>query len=147
MKIYLAGSLFNEAEIRQRKWEGERMREVFPNAEVCNPIDQPFNENKESLPTPEMIYKSDAESIRSCDVFVADLTNEDPGVMLALGIAIQSKVPHIIGVNSDSRMASANQYEIPSYGMNHFVLGAILENGTLVSSFEKAIQTIINVTK
>ena len=142
MKIYIAGSLFNEAEIRQRRWEGERMREAFPNAEICNPIDQPFNENKDSLPTPQMIYASDVHSIETSDVFVADLTNEDPGVMLALGIAIQSKVSVIIGVNSDSRMTSANQYEIPSYGMNHFVLGAILENETLVSSFERAITII-----
>ncbi|WP_249805923.1 nucleoside 2-deoxyribosyltransferase [Copranaerobaculum intestinale] len=139
MKIYLAGSLFNEAEIKQRKWEGQRMREAFPEADVCNPIDQPFNENKESLPAPQTIYNSDIKSIRSCDVFVADLTNEDPGVMLALGIAIEAKVPHVIGVNSDSRMTCANQYDIPSYGMNHFVLGAVLENGILVSSFEKAV--------
>ena len=50
MKVYLAGSLFNEAEVAQRKKEGMIMRELFPNLMIFNPIDQPFNENKQSLP-------------------------------------------------------------------------------------------------
>ena len=52
MKLYLAGSLFNEAEVAQRQKEGKILREMFPNLEIFNPIEQPFNENKASLPTP-----------------------------------------------------------------------------------------------
>ena len=46
MKVYVAGSLFNEAEVAQRKKEGQLLRERFPSLDIFNPIDQPFNENK-----------------------------------------------------------------------------------------------------
>ena len=51
LKVYVAGSLFNEAEVAQRKKEGEILRATFPQLDIFNPIDQPFNENKQSLPT------------------------------------------------------------------------------------------------
>ena len=46
LKVYVAGSLFNEAEVAQRKKEGEILRATFPQLDIFNPIDQPFNENK-----------------------------------------------------------------------------------------------------
>lgn len=142
MKIYIAGSLFNEAEIAQRKKEGEMLRKNFPQAQIVNPIDQPFNKDKSSLPSPQQIYENDAREIIDSDILIADVTNEDSGVMLAIGLAIQSKKPMIIGVNSDMRIKTANKYEIPTYGMNHFVLGAILKHGHLVYSFDQAIALI-----
>lgn len=142
MKLYLAGSLFNEAEVTQRKLEGKLLRENFPKLKIFNPIDQPFNENKQSLPTPIDIFEGDENAVRNCDIFVADLTNEDAGVMVELGIALCTDTKLIIGINSDIRMNSANKYEIPSYSMNHFVLGAIQKNGCLVRSFEDAINKI-----
>lgn len=139
MKVYIAGSLFNEAEVAQRKREGKVMREMFPNLEIFNPIDQPFNDNKQSLPTPIDIYDGDTKAVEACDIFIADLTNEDAGVMVELGIAIKSNTKIIIGINSDIRLISANQYEVPTYGMNHYVLGAILKHGHFVHSFDEAL--------
>ncbi len=138
MKLYLAGSLFNEAEVNQRKLEGRILRERFPQLDIFNPIDQPFNENKESLPSSIEIFEGDARAVESCDIFICDLTNEDPGVMTELGMAIYTDTKIIIGINSDIRLKSANKYDIPTYGMNHFVLGAILRYGHLASSFEEA---------
>lgn len=142
MKVYIAGSLFNEAEAVQRKKEGELLRQNFPGLEIFNPIDQPFNENKEALPTPQEIYEGDTRAVEECDIFIADLTNEDAGVMVELGIAIQSDTAIIIGINSDIRLKSANRYEVPTYGMNHYVLGAILKHGYFVHSFEEAIEQL-----
>lgn len=142
MKLYLAGSLFNEAEVAQRQKEGKILREMFPNLEIFNPIEQPFNENKASLPTPEMIYEADANAVIDCDIFIADLTNEDSGVMVELGLAIQSQTKIIIGINSDIRLKTANQYDIPTYGMNHFVLGGILKYGYFVHSFDEAMNKL-----
>ena len=120
MKVYVAGSLFNEAEVAQRKREGELLRAAFPNLEIFNPIDQPFNENKASLPSPEMIFDGDTEAVLDCDIFIADLTNDDPGVMCELGIAIMNeKTKIIIGINSDIRLRDAHRYELPTYGVNH----------------------------
>ena len=141
MKLYLAGSLFNEAEVMQRKLEGIKLRENFDqhNIEIFNPIDQPFNEDKQTLPTPIDIFNSDTKAVINSDIFIADLTNEDPGVMMELGIAIMSNTKIIIGINSDIRLKSANTYDIPSYSMNHYVLGGLLKHGYLVYSFDEAI--------
>ena len=142
LKVYVAGSLFNEAEVAQRKKEWEILRATFPQLDIFNPIDQPFNENKQSLPTPEEIYDGDTKAVEDCDIFIADLTNEDAGVMVELGIAIKSHTKIIIGINSDIRLQSANRYDIPTYGMNHYVLGAILKHGYFVRSFDEAVETL-----
>lgn len=141
MKVYLAGSLFNEAEVAQRLKEGKILREKFPNIDLFNPIEQPFNENKQSLPTPIDIYDGDANAVINADIIILDMTNEDPGVMVELGLAIAHK-KKIIAINSDIRLKSANKYEIPSYAMNHFVLGGILKYGVLVYSFDQAIEEL-----
>ena len=144
MKLYLAGSLFNEAEVMQRKLEGIKLRENFDqhNIEIFNPIDQPFNEDKQTLPTPIDIFNGDTKAVINSDIFIADLTNEDPGVMMELGIAIMSNTKIIIGINSDIRLKSANKYDIPSYSMNHYVLGGLLKHGYLVFSFDEAISLL-----
>lgn len=142
MKVYVAGSLFNEAEVAQRKKEGEILRREFPQLDIFNPIDQPFNENKQSLPTPQEIYDGDTKAVEECDVFIADLTNEDAGVMVELGIAIKTNTKIIIGINSDIRLQSANKYDVPTYGMNHYALGAILSHGYFVRSFDEAVEKL-----
>lgn len=147
MKIYLAGSLFNEAEVAQRLKEGKLLREAFGDKiDLFNPIEQPFNENKQSLPTDIEIYEGDAKAVLNSDIFLADITNEDPGVMVELGLAIASN-KKILVVNSDIRLKSANKYDIPSYAMNHFVLGAIRKYGKLVFSFEEAIEELKKYVK
>lgn len=89
MKLYLAGALFNEAEIAQRLKEGKLLKEKFgERLSVFNPIEQPFNEDKQTLPTPEDIFNGDTRAVKNCDIFLADVTNEDSGVMVELGIAI-----------------------------------------------------------
>ncbi|WP_156285842.1 nucleoside 2-deoxyribosyltransferase [Oceanivirga salmonicida] len=141
MKVYIAGSLFNEAEVSQRLKEGKILREEIKDIDLFNPIEQPFNEDKQTLPTPESIYEGDANAVKNSDVVILDLTNEDPGVMVELGLAI-AYGKKIIGINSDIRLKSANKYEIPSYAMNHFVLGAILKYGVLVYSFKEAVEEL-----
>ena len=130
MKVYLAGGLFNEAEVAQRLKEGKILRDRIKGIDLFNPIEQPFNENKEKLPTPLDIFNGDTNAILNADVFLADITNDDPGVMVELGIAL-SNGKKIIAINSDIRLKSANKYEIPTYAINHYVLGAILKYGVL----------------
>jgi hypothetical protein len=141
MKVYLAGGLFNEAEVAQRLKEGKILRDRIKGIDLFNPIEQPFNENKEKLPTPLDIFNGDTNAILNADVFLADITNDDPGVMVELGIAL-SNGKKIIAINSDIRLKSANKYEIPTYAINHYVLGAILKYGVLVYSFEEAVKEL-----
>ena len=141
-KIYLAGSLFNEAEVAQRKLEGKLLRDNFKDKiKVFNPIEEPFNDNKDSLPSPNLIFLNDTKEVIAADIFLADITNNDPGVMVELGIAISNK-KYIIAIISDIRLKTANKYDIPTYGFNHYVLGGILENGVLVYSFDEAMEKI-----
>ena len=141
MKVYLAGGLFNEAEVAQRLKEGKILRDRIKGIDLFNPIEQPFNENKEKLPTPLDIFNGDTNAILNADVFLADITNDDPGVMVELGIAL-SNGKKIIAINSDIRLKSASNYEIPTYAINHYVLGAILKYGVLVYSFEEAVKEL-----
>ena len=141
MKVYLAGSLFNEAEVAQRLKEGQILRENVKGIDLFNPIEQPFNENKQTLPTPIDIFDGDTNAVLAADVILLDMTNEDPGVMVELGIAVANN-KKIIAVNSDIRLKSANKYDIPSYAMNHYVLGAILKYGVLVHSFAEAVEEL-----
>lgn len=141
MKVYLAGGLFNEAEVAQRLKEGKILRDRIKGIDLFNPIEQPFNENKEKLPTSLDIFNGDTNAILNADVFLADITNDDPGVMVELGIAI-SNGKKIIAINSDIRLKSASKYEIPTYAINHYVLGAILKYGVLVYSFEEAVKEL-----
>ena len=135
MKLYLAGALFNEAEIAQRLKEGKLLSERFGERLSV------FNEDKQTLPTPQDIFNGDTYAVENCDIFLADVTNEDSGVMVELGIAIALN-KKIIAINSDIRLKSANKYDIPSYAMNHYVLGGILKHGTLVYSFEEAMNEL-----
>lgn len=141
MKVYLAGGLFNEAEVAQRLKEGKILRDRIKGIDLFNPIEQPFNENKEKLPTPLDIFNGDTNAILNADVFLADITNDDPGVMVELGISL-SNGKKIIAINSDIRLKSASKYEIPTYAINHYVLGAILKYGVLVYSFEEAVKEL-----
>lgn len=146
-KIYLAGSLFNEAEVAQRKLEGKLLRDKFKDKiKVFNPIEEPFNDNKDSLPSPNLIFLNDTKEVIAADIFLADITNNDPGVMVELGIAISNK-KYIIAIISDIRLKTANKYDIPTYGFNHYVLGGILENGVLVYSFDEAMEKIKDYLK
>ena len=75
---YIAGALFNEGEIAQRITEGKALREKMPEVEWYNPIEAPVND-KSKLPT-DYVLKS--------DYILADLSREDLGVAMELGISI-----------------------------------------------------------
>ncbi|WP_196759749.1 nucleoside 2-deoxyribosyltransferase, partial [Streptobacillus moniliformis] len=66
-------------------------------------IEQPFNEDKQTLPTPIDIYSGDANAIINSEIIILDMTNEDAGVMVELGLAIAYN-KKIIAINSDIRL-------------------------------------------
>lgn len=86
-KGYIAGSLFNEAEVAQRLKEGKLLREKTGDViEWFNPIEAPIND-KSKLPAAMDIFKGDTEAVIAADYIVADMTNGDVGVAMELGIA------------------------------------------------------------
>merc|ERR1711872_222707 len=146
-KVFISGSLFNEAEIAQRKKEEELLNVHFPNKlEIFNPITQPFNDKSYSVPTPVEIFNGDTNALIDSDIVVADLTNNDPGVMMELGIAYSEKKT-VIGVLSDIRLNGSGNYEIPTFGFNHYVLGGLQKCGVVVKSFADAIVEVEKIIK
>lgn len=150
MKIYIAGSMFSEAEIAARLKEEELIKQTIPDVEIYNPISAPFNTNKSALPSPQEIYKGDYKEIFDCDVLLADLgCFYDGGLMMEIGIAAalnetvrQDNPIFILGVLSDIRLSSANAYDIPSFGYNHMVLGGVLEWGAIRGSLKDAVSML-----
>ena len=84
-KLYVGGSLFNEAEVNQRLKEGN-MIESLTNYEVYNPIQAPCND-KAKLPTSEDIFWGDTNEILKSDVIIMDMSNQlDLGCATEVGI-------------------------------------------------------------
>ena len=84
---YIAGALFNEGEIAQRISEGKALREMMPEVEWYNPIEAPVND-KSKLPTAKDIFSLDTDYVLKSDYILADLSREDLGVAMELGISI-----------------------------------------------------------
>ena len=84
---YIAGALFNEGEIAQRISEGKALRETMPEVEWYNPIEAPVND-KSKLPTAKDIFSLDTDYVLKSDYMLADLSREDLGVAMELGIAL-----------------------------------------------------------
>ena len=169
--IYLAGSLFSEAEVAQRLKEGQMIQERLGDDYTCyNPVEAPCNDKEANLPTALDIFMEDAKEVIESDVIIADLANQDPGVMMELGIAwglnfaaqvikpmnlspgqqafllhCGVKEKEIHAVLSDIRLSTAHAYAnqyIP-FGYNQFVIGGIKEmKGKVHRNFEDAIKEL-----
>ncbi len=150
MKIYNAGPLFTEGEVRQRKYEGQLVRELLKLKGIntdgfFNPIDAPFNDKANTAPTSEDIYIGDASRIMDADAIFFDISNEDSGTMVELGLVLAKyelkdlvTVPKVYIVSSDIRFAGGiDQGHRAQVSHNQFVIGGILKHGiTIHNSFE-----------
>lgn len=149
IKIYMAGSLFSEAEIVGRKHEYQIIKKAFPNADIFSPVMADFNTSKDTmLPTAIDIYEGDFKEIKSSDYVILDFGDiHDPGVNGEAGLiaglnhaAAKRIIP--IAIISDIRLGSSNKYQIPPYGINHFQLGLVQSEGFVVGSLSEAIEKI-----
>ena len=162
-KVYIAGSLFNEAEIAQRLKEERLLRGIgFEN--IYNPINAPCNE-KANLPTCTDIFYGDTERILESEIVTVDITNPaDQGISNELGIIwmcnyihrlkeqgltleeITERIPRkqLIAVNSDIRKATAHYYqgdEIP-VGINQYQIGLIKDIGVIKNNFNELLEEL-----
>ena len=162
--IYIAGSLFTESEIVQRKSEAKRLKEKLLekaltlgiNQEVAseqienivfNPIESPFND-KSTHPTAKEIFEGDYRVIQKSKQILINLDNPvDTGVFVELGQALEMGNNKIYPVISDMRMPNAGDYDqqyVP-YGFNQYVVGSLDYYGIkLYTSSEEAIKALVN---
>lgn len=149
--VYVAGSLFSEADIKQRIFEGESIINAMHNEgieglHVFNPITNPFND-KSTLPSAKDIFLGDYKVIQNSRAIFLNLDNPlDAGVMVELGQALEmienGKDLRIFPVLSDIRVATAGEYDgiyVP-YGYNQYVIGALEYYGIhIYDSFDAAL--------
>jgi nucleoside 2-deoxyribosyltransferase len=87
MKIYLAGPLFMDSEVRQRRFEAKRLREL--GYEVYSPIEA----NDDIGFDPERLYRLDIEAMENADICVLCLDNMDSGTIAELGWMVAKGKP------------------------------------------------------
>ena len=149
--IYLAGPLFKEAEINQRRLEGKKLKEVLDSKSVeyflANPIDLPLDNTK--VLTSAAVFKEDYYHVNQANVFFFELASEDSGTMVELGNAIekymQGQALKIYPVIADLRLPRNNPsgVECP-FGINSYVVGCLTANNIeIFTSFNDALKQFI----
>lgn len=170
-KGYIAGKLFSDAEIRQRKHEGRLLRENT-NINWYNPIEAPCND-KAKLPTAQDIFEGDTAKVIQSDYIIAELDGEDSGTATEIGICygvnfVLESLAHLIieegleaneavavilesiplkkvyGHLSDIRVSTAGEYEgryVP-FGINQYFLSTVEQMGKVFTHFEDIVEQI-----
>lgn len=148
-KIYMAGPLFSEAEVNQRLLEARLLE--YENAEhglkfeVFSPINAPVND-KSKLPTAEDIFVADESALMLSSVVFADLSGQDAGVMMELGMVIHEETINIYPYLSDIRLENSGDYDkqhVP-FGYNQFIIGGLERYGHKVYfSFKEALDAYL----
>lgn len=136
---YLAGSLFSEAEVNQRLLEGKILKKRTPDIDWYNPIEAPCND-KSKLPTAEDIFLGDTNEIIKSEYIIADLSNNDPGVMMELGVAwgLQQAYKAICNIASDYNITIPTEawYDLFGYGVKPRDVQAVLSDIRLGTAHE-----------
>jgi len=152
-KVYIGGPLFTEAEVSQRLKEGTQLEEL--GYDVYNPIANDDINDKNDNPTARDIFTQDVSEILTSDIVTAPIDNEDPGLMMELGLVlggnlfmrafeymkkelddesirvIEKYTPfrsiEILSIASDIRKETAGNYEGVRVpkGYNQFVIGGL----------------------
>lgn len=149
--IYNAGPLFTEADIKQRKHEGELLRSALEKSKreyfIANPIDLPFDNTK--VLTSKEIFEGDYYHVNRANVFFFELASNDAGTYVELGNAIEKlmsgKDIKIYPVFNDLRLQrnNASGTECPC-GFNSYLVGSLNANNiTIYRSFDEAYQAFI----
>ncbi|WP_051636009.1 hypothetical protein [Mesoplasma photuris] len=129
--LYNAGSMFNEAQIAQRKLEGINLRRELPNITINNPID--FDTNVGNNPSPLQIWDMDYEKVSKSEFVIFELDSFDDGTTMEFAISVeQAKTSQpnkfLVAVISDFRYHQLHDVRhMPEFAINHFVYGALFD--------------------
>ena len=146
--IYIAGPLFKEAEINQRRLEARKLDQLLKEKDreyfIANPIDLPLDNTKPL--TSKEIFTEDYKHIQKANVFFFELASEDSGTMVELGNVIEKLMQgqdiRLYPVIADLRLArnAVGGIECP-FGINSYVVGCLTANNIRVyNSFDEALR-------
>lgn len=130
-KIYLAGPLFTDSEIRERREEAAELRKL--GYEVYSPIEQ----NDDIGFDPDELYRRDIAAMEEADIAVVRLDNLDSGTMAELGWFVARKKP-VFSVWSNWKYPSPN---------NIFVRGLAINHGNKMFKSEKELYEFLATAK
>jgi len=120
MKVYLANSLSNEADIAYNNHLAELIRGNIDNIDLYVPQENEDINDKGTYADSVMIARADYNELKSSDVLVAVLDNADNGVSFEAGIAFERGMP-IIGLFTDVRQQGRD---------NEKKINALISDGT-----------------
>jgi nucleoside 2-deoxyribosyltransferase len=149
MRIYLAGSLFSDAE---RAWLDALASRLRAEGFDCFVPHEQFDELTEL--TPAEVYRVDAEGVRSANALVAWLDGPlvDDGTACEIGMFAQlvasgdPKYRGIVGIVTDLRLQRRRGNAVGD-GMNLFVVGAIEAAGRICWSVEDALEALAELAR
>lgn len=141
----MAGKLFSQADQAQRQKEYDLLVEINEELgvdyEVYSPIHAPIND-KSKLPSALDVFNGDEKELMESSVVFADLADEDPGVMMELGMVLLEDI-RVYAYLSDIRIGTSGEYNgiyVP-FGYNQFVIGGLEKYfGKVYLSFGEALE-------
>lgn len=147
MNLYIVGPLFTEAEEKQRRYEGNVLRSTLQEHGVMAHIDNPieFPVNGAGNITAAEIYQADYQRLSDADVVFFDLSNEDSGSCVALGLIMEKKLQGkpiaVYPVIHDLRLSRNGMSGLESScGFNSMMVGILKGNGIVIyDSFDAAL--------
>lgn len=117
-KVYLAGPLFTREEQYQRKFDVSYLREHVEGYEFYSPIEVELSFDNPDITdaedTHDFYYNKDMEAINGADLAIVDLSNDDNGTLVELGLIKGLGKPYII-INSDFRLCESNNMHRNSF--------------------------------
>jgi nucleoside 2-deoxyribosyltransferase len=123
--IYLAGPLFTDGEMKQRRYESKELRSL--GYEVYSPLEQ----NDEIGFDIDVLYQRDIEAMNKADFAVVCLDNYDSGTMAELGY-FTAKQKLVLSYWSNWKWKEPD---------NLFIRGLALDNDNrLFSSFDEILK-------
>ena len=137
-KVYLAGPLFTREEQQQRKYDVAYLREHFNDWTFFSPLEVELSlddaevTNAES--THDFYYNQDMTAIKNSTLAIIDLSNDDNGTLVELGLIKGLEIPYII-INSDFRLC-----ETGGMHRNSFVRGIEKEALLVAKSIEEVVE-------
>lgn len=151
MKVYVANSLFSEADRDFNEKLVKKLRGEFPGVVFYLPQENMGINDKSKTVTSQEIALGDLKEIKESCLMVAVLDGniQDPGTCCEVGIAFGLDIP-VIGINTDIRFNSENLkgktklleedvFENSIAYINLFLLGIVKENGIVVNDIERLI--------
>ncbi|QSF13861.1 nucleoside 2-deoxyribosyltransferase [Mycoplasma sp. Mirounga ES2805-ORL] len=154
-RIYFANALFSKADTTFNAEVVKKIRGLGK-YEVYLPQENLSINDKTKCATSKDIYKADKDELDKSDILVAVLDGLviDPGVCTEIGLFAATN-KKIIGLTTDPRKTGSSKLDDPKLKLiadelvenqfayfNLFVIGAIKQNGKVVSSVEELIKEL-----